>query len=191
MPSTTFGFNPKVKARQYDLSRAKRLLAEAGHPNGFPLVLEVPVGRYFKGEEVADIVTAEWRQAGIDVKQVKTESGVFIQRWLAAKFEGVTFSAQNVAPGMDYQFQMTSFICSFPGKFMCDPQYEALYEQQKRTVDRRERLKLLYRMVERDFELTPSIPLFIVPGIHALVPQIEGVVVSADNHLDLRKARLK
>ncbi len=188
MPATTFGFNPKVKARPYDPQKAKRLLAEAGYPKGFPLVFEVPVGRYFKGDEVAELLTAQWREIGIDVRQVRTESGVFIQRWLAAKFEGVIFAGQNVAPGMDYQFQMTSFICNFAGKFMCNPQFEALYEKQKATLDRRERLKVLHEMAALDFELAPSIPLFVIPGIHAVTDKIDGAIITADNHLDLRTA---
>jgi ABC-type transport system substrate-binding protein len=44
---------------------AKRLLAEAGYPNGIDLVLHSPNGRYPKDKEVAEAVAGQLTQAGI------------------------------------------------------------------------------------------------------------------------------
>ena len=38
------GYDPAIKPYAYDPERAKRLLAEAGHPSGFSATLDVPVG---------------------------------------------------------------------------------------------------------------------------------------------------
>jgi peptide/nickel transport system substrate-binding protein len=57
-----FGFAPDVKATPRDLPRARRLLAEAGYPDGFDVVLEYRPGR--KG----DLVAAQLAEAGIRVR---------------------------------------------------------------------------------------------------------------------------
>src|SRR3990170_2070876 len=44
IPSTDFGYNPNVKPHAYDPERAKKLLAEAGYPNGFTTSLKFAPG---------------------------------------------------------------------------------------------------------------------------------------------------
>ena len=61
-----FGFAPDLKATQRDLPRARRLLAEAGYPSGFDVVLEYRSGRR------ADLVAAQLAEAGVRVKLRET-----------------------------------------------------------------------------------------------------------------------
>ena len=51
VPPGVFGFDPSLKATERDLVKAKRLLAEAGVPNGFAVTLVHRLGR--RGEELA------------------------------------------------------------------------------------------------------------------------------------------
>ncbi|HTU00650.1 MAG TPA: ABC transporter substrate-binding protein, partial [Candidatus Sulfotelmatobacter sp.] len=60
-----FGYDPSVKPFPYDPAKAKKLLAEAGYPNGIDIVLHAPNGRYPKDKEVAEAVAGQLTQAGI------------------------------------------------------------------------------------------------------------------------------
>ena len=52
-PTGFFGASPKLKAEAFDPEGAKKLLAEAGYPNGFGLTLHAPNNRYLNDEKIA------------------------------------------------------------------------------------------------------------------------------------------
>ena len=59
--------NPPLKAYPYDPEKAKKLLKEAGYPNGFKIGMGSPQGRYIKDAEVAQVVARYLSQVGIKV----------------------------------------------------------------------------------------------------------------------------
>ena len=63
-PSTSATIRRSSRSR-YDPAKAKKLLAEAGYPNGIDLVLNSPNGRYPKDKEVAEAVAGQLTKAGI------------------------------------------------------------------------------------------------------------------------------
>jgi peptide/nickel transport system substrate-binding protein len=60
-----FGFDPSLKPIKQDLGTVKKLLADAGHPNGIDIVLNAPQGRYVRDKEVAEAATGQLNKAGI------------------------------------------------------------------------------------------------------------------------------
>ncbi len=64
----TFGYDPSIRAHSYDPEKAKRLLAEAGWPEGFETELATPSGRYIRDREVALAVADMLGKAGIRVR---------------------------------------------------------------------------------------------------------------------------
>jgi peptide/nickel transport system substrate-binding protein len=65
LTSMHFGFDPALKPIKPDLAKTKKLLAEAGFPNGMELVLNGPQGRYVRDKEVAEAVAGQLGKAGI------------------------------------------------------------------------------------------------------------------------------
>lgn len=78
--STTFGINPDLKPIPHDPARAKKLLAEAGYPNGVDLVFDAFQGRYVKDKEMAEAIAGQLTQAGIRTRVQIHEWGVFTKR---------------------------------------------------------------------------------------------------------------
>ena len=65
MPKGTFGYNPEVKDIPYNLEQAKKLLAEAGFPQGFQLTIHVPGDRYPQAPETVQAIAQFWTRAGV------------------------------------------------------------------------------------------------------------------------------
>ncbi len=62
------GYNPATKPEAYDPEGAKKLLADAGYPNGFGIVLAAPNNRYINDEQVAQTVAQLWSRIGVQAK---------------------------------------------------------------------------------------------------------------------------
>lgn len=63
------GFTKEADVRlPLDRASAKQLLAEAGYPNSFEVVLDCPNNRYLNDEEICQAVTAMLAQVGIQVR---------------------------------------------------------------------------------------------------------------------------
>jgi len=66
-----FGNVPGMKAEAYDPEGAKKLLAEAGYPDGFNLTIHGPSGRYVNDEKIVQAVAQMLTRVGI-VSKVET-----------------------------------------------------------------------------------------------------------------------
>lgn len=64
----------------YDLGAAKKLLAEAGYPNGFGFTLHCPNDRYVNDERICVAVGAMWAKAGLNVKVETMPKAQYFQR---------------------------------------------------------------------------------------------------------------
>lgn len=67
-PNVVFGFDDSVKRVSFDPAKAKQLLAEAGYPNGFEVVLDAPNNRYINDEQIAQAVASDLAKVKIKVK---------------------------------------------------------------------------------------------------------------------------
>ena len=65
MPEGTFGYEPGIRMPAFDPDGARKLLAEAGYPNGFSLVMHIPADRYVSGSETGQAVAQMWSRIGV------------------------------------------------------------------------------------------------------------------------------
>ncbi|CAM3447341.1 ABC transporter substrate-binding protein [Paracidovorax anthurii] len=68
MPKGSFGYNPDVKDIAYSPDQARKLLAEAGFPQGFQLTIHVPGDRYPQAPETVQAVAQFWSRVGVKTK---------------------------------------------------------------------------------------------------------------------------
>jgi peptide/nickel transport system substrate-binding protein len=86
LPDFFFGTSKRLKPEKYDPEGAKRLLAEAGYPNGFGVTLHTPNNRYINDERVAQAVAQFLTRGGIPTKVDAMPSAVFFSRGTKLEF---------------------------------------------------------------------------------------------------------
>jgi peptide/nickel transport system substrate-binding protein len=68
------------RAAKYDVEAAKKLLADAGYPNGFALKLDCPNDRYVNDEAICQAVTAMWTRIGVKTTLQAAPMAQFVTR---------------------------------------------------------------------------------------------------------------
>jgi len=167
-----FGSTPGLQAIPYDPGEAKRLLAEAGYPDGFTTNLGTPNDRYINDAQVAQAVAAMWSRIGIKVNvQAFTRSVFFKTRneykfstYLAGWGSGTGEMSSPLRALVATRIKEKGFGGTNRGRYS-NPKMDAVLEQALMTVVDAEREKLLQnasKMVMDDvgiiplhFEVTP------------------------------------
>lgn len=80
LPDSYAGTSKKLKPVAFDLNGAKKLLAEAGYPNGFKLTIHGPNGRYTNDTKIIEAVAQMFARAGIDTAVETLPPSVFFSR---------------------------------------------------------------------------------------------------------------
>ncbi len=86
LPDQFFGTSKKLKPEKHDPEGAKKLLAEAGYPNGFGLTLHAPNNRYINDEKIAQAVAQYLTRIGIATKVDTMPANVFFSRGTKLEF---------------------------------------------------------------------------------------------------------
>jgi|KBSSwiStaDraftv2_1062776.scaffolds.fasta_scaffold01237_2 peptide/nickel transport system substrate-binding protein len=99
---------PEIEKRlPFDKEKAKKLLADAGYPNGFEVTLDCPNNRYVNDERICQALAAMWSQIGITIKLnsmpravyfpklEKTDTSLYMLGWGGASTDGI-FTLQPV-----------------------------------------------------------------------------------------------
>jgi len=103
------GHSPDLdKPPAVNIDAAKKLLADAGYPNGFEFTLDCPNNRYVNDEEVCQAVVGMWAKIGVRTKLNAMPFGPFI-----AKIQNFDSSAYLLGWGVatyDAQYSLQSLV---------------------------------------------------------------------------------
>jgi peptide/nickel transport system substrate-binding protein len=165
LPDGFFGTSPKLPPSKQDLETAKKLLAEAGYPNGFQLTLLGPNDRYINDDEVLQAVAQSISRIGITSvvdaqpwttfvqKAAKGEFGLHLAGWGAATGE-VSSPLRALVATYD---TVKSMGTSNRGRYS-NPTLDKLIDDAVVTVDFQKREALLQQASEAaigDFGVIP------------------------------------
>ena len=76
-------FGKEFKRLPYDPAGAKKLLAEAGYPDGFKICLDCPNNRYVNDEQICQAVTSMLAKVGVDVNLKAVPKAQFFKKIMA------------------------------------------------------------------------------------------------------------
>ncbi|HEA65844.1 MAG TPA: ABC transporter substrate-binding protein [Desulfobacterales bacterium] len=133
-PGVNGGGNPKFKRLPYDPAASKKLLAEAGYPNGFEVGMDCPNDRYVNDEAICLAVVSMMAKVGIKVNLLAQPKAKYFPKVLAPKLD-TSFYLLGWTPGSIDSWNVIYNIHGCPsdtgsGKFnlgrYCNPKVDAL-----------------------------------------------------------------
>lgn len=81
-----FGTSKNLPVQKFDPEGARRLLAEAGYPNGFQITLHGPNNRYVNDEKIVQAIAQFLTRVGIETRVDTMPSNVFFTRGSKLEF---------------------------------------------------------------------------------------------------------
>jgi peptide/nickel transport system substrate-binding protein len=86
MPEGFFGHVPDLPVEAHDPAQARRLLAEAGYPNGFAITLQVPRNRYVNDVRAMEAIAQMLARIGIEARLEVVPVQTFFDRAARREF---------------------------------------------------------------------------------------------------------
>jgi len=86
LPPGTFSHVPDLRPARFDPDGARRLLAEAGYPNGFRIQLNSPNDRYINDARIAQAIGQMWTRIGVRTAVEAQTWATFIGRASRAEY---------------------------------------------------------------------------------------------------------
>ena len=165
LPPGMFGASFDFEPTAYDPEGARALLAEAGFPDGFDLVLGTPNDRYINDEQIAQAIAQFLARIGINTTIDASTASTFFSRRNQQEFS--LFLAGWGAPTGEMSSPLTALVHTRnpdigmggtnAGRYS-NPEVDALIQEALQTVDSEAREKLLQqasRMAMEDFGIIP------------------------------------
>ena len=166
VPEFLFGATKNLKVEPFDPEGAKKLLAEAGYPDGFGLTVHAPNNRYVNDARVAQTVAQMLSRIGVDTKVVAMPSATYFTQATDLKFSFMLLgwstgtgeaSSSLKALLMTYN-RDKGYGTANRGRYS-NAKVDALTEDALATVDDARREALLQRATELAIADTGVIPL--------------------------------
>jgi dipeptide transport system substrate-binding protein len=175
VPPSLWGYDESLKPYKYDPDGAKKLLAEAGYPNGFTIDLwAIPVVRAYmpNGRRTAEMIQADWAKVGVTANIVTYEWGEYLKRSRAGEP-----SVGMLGGTWDYPDPseiLLGFVCDSPGNAIhwCNKAYTDAVLKANVVSSQAERAQLY---VAADEAVYNDVPLVRLADVKAYVPVRKNV----------------
>ena len=178
-PPSVLGHDPDSRAYEYDLQKAKALLAEAGYADGFNIeIMAYSVPRPYNpiGARLAEVVQNDFNAVGIRAKISQVEWGTLLQRSLNHDFEicMLGWSTDNGDPD------------NFAYALLANPENRSQFKHEEfnrlvrlgqQTYDEAERLKIYRQAQAIALDEAPWLFLNTTKDFAALRPNVKGFVL--------------
>jgi peptide/nickel transport system substrate-binding protein len=130
-----------IEPHPYDPAKAKQLLAQAGHPNGFDAGDLTPNPPYFG---MAEAIANNLAQVGIRVRVRTMERAAFLTAWGGKSLKGIVLGAQGAGGNAATRIEG---LATRNGTYAYGvlPEVEDLFQRQARELDKKKREEMLHQ----------------------------------------------
>jgi peptide/nickel transport system substrate-binding protein len=201
VPVSTPKWHADIEQRAFDTAEANRLLDEMGFArgaddvrvaNGHPMSYEVLTPSTLAGvDRVFEIVQEGLAEVGIEVKQRSLDSDAVWTQITGTdgdSYDEFDLAIWDWVPLIDPDFILSVMTCEQLGGWSdtgyCDEGYDALYDEQGRTVDTEERAGIVDEMQRIVFDDSPYIVLYYVNAIDAHSTAWDGLLMSPQGSIN-------
>ena len=166
-------FALRIDPFPHDATHARRLLADAGYPNGFDAGDLTPLPPFTTmGEAVANDLAA----VGIRSRVRSMERATYMEAWRSKKLQGVLVTV-SAAPG-NAASRLEAFVVSTgPYAYGGYPDIDDLFRQQAQERDRKKREAILHEIQRLMHERVMHGPIFEPATLHGVGPRVEEPAV--------------
>ncbi|MDR7544904.1 MAG: ABC transporter substrate-binding protein [Armatimonadota bacterium] len=163
----------KVVYDKVDLDRARRLLAEAGHPNGFEAEFYV-TSTYDFLRTPAEIIQAQLARIGIRLRIRAADWSVYLPTVAAKQYALTLLGTSGQVDPDDYLY--TNFKTGDRRNFVnfSDATFDRLIEEGQTISDERQRKRIYDQAQLRALELVPMVMLFHSTTFEATRKHVQG-----------------
>ena len=167
------GYNPSLPPRKYDPEKAKKLLAEAGYPNGFETKL---IGQQRTDRDMMGAVQNYLAEVGIKAKLDIADRGRFSQIHKEGWNNGIVVDANIGGPIVPSSIQRSLDARAIRNKSAYRPAgFQDLLDKSIATLNDDERRELCQKMITMLYDEASMIPLFTEPWIAAYQKGVYGL----------------
>jgi cationic peptide transport system substrate-binding protein len=198
LPPTSWAFEAQTTIPVFNPTLAKKLLTEAGFPNGFKMnIWAMPVSRIYNpnARKMAELMQSDLRKIGVKVSIVEYEWNTFIQRIGEHRHDSVLLGWAADTPDPDNFFSpLLSCTATFSGKNpanWCNPEFDALLTQALATTDLALRKKFYDAAQTMLINELPLLPIAHGMRFQASSADVEGITLGPFGAISLANARKK
>jgi peptide/nickel transport system substrate-binding protein len=156
-----------------DLAQAKRLLAEAGYPNGFDAGDLTPFPPYFS---LAEAIGNDLQTAGIRTRLRSMERAAFLNAWREKKIKGVIMGLGAPAGNAATRIEVYVTRNGIYGSGVV-PEIEDLFARQARELDRKKREAILHQIQQVMHDRALHVPIYELAFLWGIGPRVEEACV--------------
>lgn len=164
IPPTMWGYNDQVEDFTYDPEAAKELLKKAGYGDGFSINFwAMPVQRPYNpnAQKMAEMVQADWKKIGVDMKVVSYEWGEYLNRIRNGEHDIVTigWTGDNGDPDNFFNVLMSCTAAKAGSNYSnwCSEEFDAILNEARQTTSHERRVELYKQAQEMMKEHVPAI----------------------------------
>jgi len=175
-----------VETPKRDIEKAKALLAEAGHPDGWTIPLSIPDSPTYK--DYAQMLKDQAAPAGLNIELDVMPSPLYWEQWTEQDF-GVVPWAHRPSAEMILE---TMYRCgaAWNDSHWCDEEFDELLTEAGRTVEVEKRREIMCKIEKIQQERGPTaIPVF-ADQLRAHRPRVKNFRTSAATHTFLKEVWL-